>query len=315
VAPTLRADRALNYAILAAAVVAATTYAFREYLQYRLSLRGRRLGDYANARMLASSPEVEFLRELLRTQTEALAKTEATVVNVGVGTAGAELHSSKAATNSRDASLVRELAHSLNTPLSQIEIAATRIATLSNNGDPELMERIRNGVRLCNAFLAAFQEVETIAGKLPQWQPKDLRNALISAATLYCASSNRTKLVVNIDVPDRIAGYSNSFVLALMLPLLENAIEAAPDDSTVAVRFEQSGNTIELYASNLCEPDFVNNQQIYEAGYSTKGHRGLGLAVVRRLLSAREGAGVTHSYDGAKITFQLTLPRGGKDAA
>jgi signal transduction histidine kinase len=211
--------------------------------------------------------------------------------------------------------LMREISHSLNTPLSQISVAAgSAISKLTDedraapNGALSNVQQIAVSASLCLAFLQAFRELTRVAEEADEWPASSLADATRAAADVYGDAHHRT-VAVEVALPDHVAGYSDSYVTALILPLLENAIEAAPDDGLIAVRHSLIDGTHVISVSNAVSNDAVNDDRIYEPGYTTKaGHDGLGLSIVRRLIGRLNGASLDHSLESGRVTFRLALP-------
>ncbi|MFJ7298151.1 ATP-binding protein [Streptomyces collinus] len=208
------------------------------------------------------------------------------------------------------AAVVREIAHSLNTPLAQIEASVLSIRG-TNEEQHRKLNGILEGVRICKSFLAAFREGATLARDSQAWSPDSLRSALRAATALYAApDGNRPK--VEVHMPRSVPGYSNNFVVAVLLPLLQNAVEAAPAHGTVSVHADDTGDGVRLRVSN----DTVETglpDSIYHVGFSTKeGHDGLGLPSVRRLLASRD-ARISHLVADGRVTFTIDLPRGRRE--
>jgi len=205
------------------------------------------------------------------------------------------------------ASVVREIAHSLNTPLAQIEASV-----LSMRGTTEEQHRKLNGildsVRICKSFLAAFREVATLARDSQAWSPNSLRSALRAATTLYAdRAEHRPK--VEVHAPHSITGYTNNFVMAVLLPLLENAVEAVRTNGSVSVHADEAYDGVRLRVSNDTA-ETVLPDDIYYVGFSTKeGHDGLGLPSVCRLLASRN-ARISHLIANGRVTFTIDMPRG-----
>jgi signal transduction histidine kinase len=217
----------------------------------------------------------------------------------------------KVAGDPRDeASIIREIAHSLNTPLAQIEAGVLSMRGTTDEQRRKL-DGILDGVRICKSFLAAFREVATLTRDSQAWSPDSLREALRAAATVYVERSGRDT-AIEVQVPDSFPGYSNSFVMAVLLPLLENAVEAVRGAGTVAVRGESVGDNFRLTVRNNIAESTLSDE-IYRVGYTTKpGHDGLGLPAVCRLLAWRD-ARIGHRVEDGRVMFTIDLPRGRRE--
>lgn len=209
---------------------------------------------------------------------------------------------------------IRDLAHSLNTPLSQIEAAAL---LLQEDFEPEsstasearsAANRIYHSAEICKAFLSAFMQITKVASQTSKWNPRSLEQSLAAAAELYAKESNR-QVKFDVNIKSALSGYSSSYVLAVTLPLLENAFEAARSGTTVTAKITDEPVQYTISVTSTSD-DMPEGDSIYNSGFTTKAnHQGLGLAIVQRLLSAYQGARITHEIEDDKISFQIRLPR------
>ena len=84
------------------------------------------------------------------------------------------------------AEIVRELSHSLHTPLSQIEAATLSLSSsLMNQEDGAVLDRIRSSAEICKAFLGAFRELTSVAQAARSWTPDSIASILHSAVQVY----------------------------------------------------------------------------------------------------------------------------------
>lgn len=218
-----------------------------------------------------------------------------------------EAQTDPAVTLQEESSIVREISHALNTPLAQIEVGALSMQGTTDEQRRKL-ENILDGVRICKSFLAAFREVATLTRDSHAWSPDSLNTALRAAATFYADRSGHHP-IIDVQVPDTVAGYSNSFLMAVLLPLVENAIEAVGKTGTVSVasRVKEGVHHIDVRNDG---PTQVLPHTIYDVGFTTKsGHDGLGLAAVRRLLMRRD-AHISHQVSNGQVIFTIDLPKG-----
>lgn len=105
--------------------------------------------------------------------------------------------------------------------------------------------------------------------------------------------------------PDRL--------LQIILNLLGNAIEAAPQESevTITVRSKDTDKVIQLDIHNQGEAVSPENlERLFEPFFTTKANgTGLGLAIVRRLVQAHGGSIKATSDAGQGTTFSVRIPR------
>jgi signal transduction histidine kinase len=208
--------------------------------------------------------------------------------------------------------LLRELSHSLNTPLSQIDARADALeAALSQDTDVTtaatgLLADLHVSVAICRSFLGAFRRLADIRDVSDEWADASLEEATRAAATVYDPRDGEA-LRVGIELPSEIPGYTTSYVLAVLLPLLENALEAAPDGTDVHITHsnEDSLELISISNDSQQAPDCAD---MLESGFTTKAnHDGIGLSSAQRLLTSAGGA-LKCRRENDNITMVISLP-------
>ncbi|GAA3635720.1 hypothetical protein GCM10022236_42860 [Microlunatus ginsengisoli] len=165
------------------------------------------------------------------------------------------------------------------------------------------LDRIRASVDLCKDLLSAYAEVAKVRARLGPWPSSSLRESLQAAAKVYSDTSN-----VLVELPNAIAGYTNHFLLATLLPILENALDESEEGWPVGVVASEDTNSTIIEITNQTLRESLD-RAIYTSGMTTKsGHQGLGLSGVRRLLDTRGGA-IGHTCENGWITFEVRLPK------
>jgi hypothetical protein len=201
-------------------------------------------------------------------------------------------------------SSVGELSHSLQTPLSMIEAAALTLA--EDVHDPDVWDaakRIRTAVEVCNAYLAAFQAVGV------HYNPQSKMSMSEALLAGFAVANRSGRLKAKIELPVGFPGYSNLLIVALLMPLVENAVEAAADESEVTLTYAETSEFSELHVRTVTD-DPPRDDSIYFAGFSTKAdHSGLGLSVTSRLVGTIRGASLRHISDEQSVVFTIRLPR------
>ena len=89
-----------------------------------------------------------------------------------------------------------------------------------------------DATQICKSFLAAFREVASVSRDAGAWEPASLSHSLKAAANVY-GNRVRKEFQLQVDMPDRLPEYDNNYVLAILLPILENAIEAVTRNGNV----------------------------------------------------------------------------------
>ena len=93
--------------------------------------------------------------------------------------------------------------------------------------------------------------------------------------------------------------------MSTLLPLLENAVVASKEKTTIQI--EETGNTILIsnsYSGN------IEIENLKKNGFSTKeGHVGTGLFIVRHLLSARKLGELQCYKKDSRIIFEIPIKK------
>lgn len=209
--------------------------------------------------------------------------------------------------------LLREISHSLGTPFSQIEATVLTIKAEYTEISAELLEKInaiQNSLNISKSILAAYRELLSIVSSTTVWDPKALGEAMHSAA-MVCMTNSNKNLTFEIQLPEKIEGYSNNYILCLVLPILENAVESSRPNTEISMKGRKESNRYLIEVSNVSINPPVSND-IYTRGFTTKeNHEGTGLSIVRHLLSAHRTAAIEHHVDSDLVTFKINLPIGG----
>jgi signal transduction histidine kinase len=211
--------------------------------------------------------------------------------------------------------IVREISHSLNTPLSHIEvIASSNISMdtsikLDKQNIQRSFESCLSSIKICKSVIAAYRELTLVAGSSTMWSPNSLKESVISASKIYM-SNIKKKIPLKAELPETVEGYSNNFVVSILLPLVENAIESNKNNCPIEIYSKKEKETDNYLINIVNRPNELPlTDEIYKTGYTTKeNHDGLGLSLVRNLLSTQRNAKIEHSILDDKIIFTITLP-------
>ncbi|MDX3663950.1 hypothetical protein PV646_42260 [Streptomyces sp. ID05-26A] len=211
---------------------------------------------------------------------------------------------------------VREISHALNTPLAQIETAALLLK--ENAGDPEVRDAsirdVLEAAELCKTFIGGFRQVASVVGPLG-WESRSLVKTLDSGCRMYMRKSLKDASI-SMDLPDSVEGYSNSYILSVLLPLVENAVESNVGGGEISVKLLRlEENVLRFEVINTPELLPIGDDDIYRPGFTTKdgAHEGLGLSSVKVMVSAHRDGKIGHRIDGEKVTFFVLLPGGGSN--
>ncbi len=221
--------------------------------------------------------------------------------------------------------ILRELVHSLKTPIAQLggDLEEARLRLLHESIAlveirPDTLETMIDSVKICIDFLRTYGEVAHVSdqvdpGQVEPLATKSLIERLQKSHKLYArASGKETKL--EVDIPASVPGYSDYRILALLLPLLQNAVEASPN-TLISITARDDSSFIEFTIKNdvvqLNEvQQWVDAHRLGVGGKSSKpGHEGLGVSGVERLVTRYAGASTNCAIINNQFIFQIRLPR------
>ncbi|MFT9477039.1 sensor histidine kinase [Streptomyces sp. Mo3] len=291
---TLRASRR--------AAQATAARAFEAAAELR-RIQERTYSEEASFRRLLPELIERIPEEVLFRVTQEFSNREPDVTNISAEA----FHVYQVDTSSERARLIQEIAHSLRTPLAQIEAAAISIE-LRGHAESAAIQRIRSGVEICKCFISAYRNHGRVQEKVGN-SPNDSNSKILeSAIEFYREASNKTLSAELHDIPASLSGYSNDFVIAVLLPLLENAVEASPEGDKVSLEFTRDQHFANFIVTNT----FTGNApgvNVFDRGYTTKSnHQGVGLSVSKGLIEGFAGGELKMDVENKKVKFTVSLP-------
>jgi len=208
--------------------------------------------------------------------------------------------------------LVRELSHSLGTPLAgtlaDLVVVTQSLDPESLRGVRSNLERMSTAIDLCQAFLLSYRKLAAVEDNTGFLADADLSKLVERAANYYSALLGSDPSL-EIELPSSVPPYHTYQVLAVLWPLIENALEGS-SGGRVSFRYRatDAGERIKLTnaVSQPVPENFMKN------GVTTKNraeHSGLGMGVSARLA---ESLGWTLNAYEADGTFTASLDFGDK---
>lgn len=203
-----------------------------------------------------------------------------------------------------DFSIIRELNHSLATPLSQIEVNCQLLKTKAKGNFSAQLDRIIQYVNFCRNTISAFKEIlsSSVIG-----DSTDYSISLHDSFNMYCEKYRKQNLTLNLSAEDNI-GISKNILMSLLSPLLENAVTASPDSKEIKLQVSQSDKMITIVLENECMivPQI---KDLKKGGFSSKkNHIGTGLETVRHFLVLLKGKELQISIDKNIVKFIINIP-------
>jgi PAS domain S-box-containing protein len=204
-------------------------------------------------------------------------------------------------------------AHEVGNPLNGISTTVQMIErdlTRAKNGiNPSVFSALRDIKSEINRLGALLHEFRYLARPQRLEQHPVRLDSLIAAVLIPNSYSERNVLLL-IDVPDDLPAISvdEERLKQVVANLADNAVEAMPEGGTLTVRAfrDRDELCLEIADTGMGISPGVN---IFELFTTTKSHgTGLGLAVVRQIVSAHGGRVDYRSVPGSGATFTVRLP-------
>lgn len=213
---------------------------------------------------------------------------------------------------------ITDASHEIKTPLAIIE-ANTEVLEMTK-GDNEWLQSIRNQISRLSSlteklvFLSRMDEENT---KL-EMREFSLSKAVEEVAESFLPIATAKNKTLNIQVEDGISFTGNEATISQSVSLLvDNAMKYSNEEGTIDVRLRTtSKNKKEIIVYNTLEEIEVGNHDVLferfyraDASRSTKtGGHGIGLSVVKAIVTAHKGKVTAESKDSHSIEFKILLP-------
>ena len=200
--------------------------------------------------------------------------------------------------------ILKELNHTLATPLSQIEVNCELLKGKVKGASQSQIEKIIQYVNFCRSTIIAYKE---LLSSSTTGDSSNYTKALMDCFDMYCSKCQKTGIKMILETEDDIH-ISKNILMSVISPLLENAVTASPVNSEIKVNVSNTGSSINITLENECEtvPLLSNLQKV---GYSSKNdHIGTGLETVRHFLTLLGGNDLDIFLDNKTIKFSLQIP-------
>jgi signal transduction histidine kinase len=215
---------------------------------------------------------------------------------------------------------VAGVSHELRTPLAQIRMFT----------DTLLLDRIRNPVEGRRAVEIIGQETRRLSQLVENvlyfhrhrrtpvatpGTPMDLTTFVLEVTDGFkpLAASKRVRLAINTPVREVIVIASADALRQVLLNLLDNAVKFGPPDETVVVSLDTTGNTARLTVEDRGGGvPAGDRRRIFEpfarGAARGSGGAGIGLAVVRRIVTEHGGTVQVEDAPRGGARFVVSLP-------
>jgi signal transduction histidine kinase len=240
-----------------------------------------------------------------------------------LGTTATAARRSLALARQREA-FTSSVSHELRTPLTNIQLFAETLLLDRIRGEQERRDALetvtretRRLVHMVENALAISRVGRPALRAVAREEPlaELIRNCLASFEPMFRARHVTTDVRVNVPPVTRIDAEA---LQRILVNLLDNAVRYGPDGQTIRLRVDQAPDRLELSVEDegpgVPPEDRERIWQPFERGGSGGGGTGIGLAVVRQLVSLLGGdATVESGAVGAR--FVVRIPVGGAPEA
>jgi len=224
-------------------------------------------------------------------------------------------------TDPRSIQIVREISHALFTPLSRVEAVTENVLAMKlGENVSSKMALVKSAIEMCYVYLGAYRSMLNVSASASYWNPNDLRSAISSSMEVYSEAAKKDDLRISVMSPPAFEGLSNMYLLAVLMPLLENAVEASEDTDEISIQLFTLSDGLHIEIANPVHKNFPGDK-VFEHGFSTKAerethfdgdsgkHQGIGLSIVQNLMAAVPGATITCSSDQDAAHFSILFPK------
>jgi signal transduction histidine kinase len=220
----------------------------------------------------------------------------------------------------RERSLTADIAHELRTPVAGI--LSTAGVTLSADRAPaeyqEALEDVRGIARRMRSMIENLLTLARLDFQPAQFrfEPVNLGEVVDNCWRGCQDKATRRGLAFEISVPDDLSCSSDRNALSIVLMnLLENAVEYANADGRIWVTARKADGVVEVEVANTgCQLTPEQAAHVFDRFWRADPsrmdaslHVGLGLALVRRIMTSLGGA-VEASTVGGEFAVSIRLP-------
>lgn len=210
-----------------------------------------------------------------------------------------------------DSRIIAELNHALQTPLRSLGYALRNLENLPD--DILIKERAKRLADMtamldnCTSALATFRGLADRVESVPERQPY-LDDSVRALACGIQQPSDEPVAIDFIGLPDQVEGFSNHYLLTMLQPLVENAIEGCLPGGVVEITYTDHGDAIEFTVFNPVDHP-VDKDILFAPRLTTKdGHQGLGVSIASRLAEFERGD-LTADITNSGVRMRVVLPR------
>ena len=216
---------------------------------------------------------------------------------------------------------LQAVAHEIKTPLTAIH-ASSQLMTepdVPENKKEEIAHRIHKEAGRLSGVVTTFLDVERISAGVLKLQRREVELSALVTDAVERAGLLALKKNIGIEqnLESGVIAADADLLQFAVYNLLVNAIKYSPDGSSIRITL-RSGRQASclVVADEGCGIESAEQKHIFERFYRTKKHRddatggsGVGLALVKEIVTQHGGTIEVESNPGKGSTFSVSLPR------
>ncbi len=198
----------------------------------------------------------------------------------------------------------KELKHFLATPFSSIIVKTKLIRSSDPKNIGKHLDQIVDYITMCKSVISTYVNVSNLIDN-DELSGKSFDTMSKKAFELYQTEFEKPQLKFNTNnIPDCISNIPNDYLLCIFLPLIQNAVAAAPDSSQITLNYDASTFTL----TNECEGPAPSLENLNTSGYSSKkDHQGSGIMIARGLVNRNKTGQLSYEIAKNKIILKLQI--------
>lgn len=216
---------------------------------------------------------------------------------------------------------LQAVAHEIKTPLTAIH-ASSQLMTepdVPEQKKEEIAQRIHKEAGRLSGVVTTFLDVERISAGVLKLQKQQVELSTLVADSVERAGLLALKKHIGIeqDLEPGVIAADPDLLQYAIYNLLVNAVKYSLDGSSIRIRLRSSGQAACLVVADQgCGIEPAEQGRIFEPFYRTKKHQddaeggsGVGLALVKEIVTQHGGRIEVESKPGKGATFSVFLPR------
>jgi signal transduction histidine kinase len=211
--------------------------------------------------------------------------------------------------------LTAGLAHELRNPLGTIKASADLLSRPSTQEKEEVVQELSSyivsEVDRTNALVSRFLDFARPLELHPR--AGDIRAPVEQAVTQARARADSAQVTLEAHIPEQPVelSFDADLVSVAVLNLLQNAVDASPQQTAVVLALEDLGDqariTVADHGFGIAREHL---ESIFNPFFTTKSNgTGLGLPLVSKIVDEHRGRITVNSEVGRGTTFEILLPR------